>query len=132
MPIYQNSDEMYKVMTVLFSQLLADPAGDKELTKNPLIFRLDISDPTGMITVDSKAKPPTVAYGPNQAKADLVIRTKADVLHRVCMKELRLGEAFFGGKMKVEGSILRAKRLEGLFHVIQGLYPKIVREQKTA
>jgi putative sterol carrier protein len=132
MPIYQNSDEMYKVMTVLFSQVLADPAGDKELTKNPVIFRLDISDPTGVITIDSKAKPPAVAYGPNQAKADLVIHTKADVLHQVCMKELRLGEAFFGGKMKVDGSILRAKRLEGLFHVIQGLYPKIVRAQKPA
>jgi putative sterol carrier protein len=132
MPVYQNSDEMYKVMTAVFSQVLADPAGDAELTKNPVIFRLTISDPAGTITIDSKAKPPTVAYGLSQAKADLVIHTRADVLHQVCMKELRLGEAFFGGKMKVEGSILRAKRLEGLFHVIQALYPKIIREQNQA
>ncbi len=132
MSIYRNSDEMYQVMTVLFTRLLADPAGNKELTKNPMIFRLDISDPSGMITVDSKAQPPAVAYGPNQARADLVIHTRADVLHQVCTKDLRLGEAFFGGKMKVDGSILRAKRLEGLFHCIQALYPQILREQNMA
>ncbi len=129
MPLYRDSDQMYAVMTELFDKVLADPDGKKELAKNRIIFRLDISNPPGMITVDSKAQPATVAYGPNQAKANLIIHTKADVLHQVCTKEMRLADAFFGRKMQVEGSIWGAKKLEDLFHVIQKYYPSIVREQ---
>ncbi len=129
MTIYRDSEQMYAVMTTLFDKVLADPDGKKELAKNRMIFRLDISEPAGVITVDSKGQAPTVAYGPNQAKANLVIHTKAEVLHQVCTKQMRLADAFFGRKMQVEGSIWGAKKLENLFHVIQKYYPAIVREQ---
>jgi putative sterol carrier protein len=129
MPFYADSDALYGALTELFNRTLADPAGQKELQGSGMVFRLDLTDPGATVTINGKARPVALKWGSNEGRADLVIHAPGDVLHQVCLKEVRLRDAFFGGKMKVDGSILRAMRLEGLFHVLQALYPQVLRDR---
>jgi hypothetical protein len=126
MGFYADSKVLDAVLQDLFTRTLADPAGLKELTGSNMRFRLDISNPSAVISADCRARPPVIFYGPQDGKVDLAINTPADLLHKVLLKEVRLRDAFFGGQMKVDGSIFRAKRLEGLFHVFQALYPQVL------
>lgn len=126
MGFYTDSKILVAVMQDLFTRTLADPAGLEELTGSHMRFQLIISNPSAIIGADCKVRPPAISYGPQEGKVDLAIHSPADLLHRVLLKEVRLRDAFFGGQMKVKGSILRAKRLEGLFHVFQALYPQVL------
>jgi putative sterol carrier protein len=126
MGFYADANTLDAVMRDLFSRTLADPAGLKELTNSNMRFRLNISNPSAVVSADCKVRPPVIVYGPQDAKVDLAINSPADLLHQVLLKEVRLRDAFFGGQMKVDGSIFRAMRLEGLFHVFQSLYPQVL------
>jgi putative sterol carrier protein len=129
MPFYPDSETLYGALTELFNRTLADPAGQKELQGSGMVFRLDLSDPAAIVTINGKARPVALQWGPDGRRADLVIHAPGDVLHQVCLKEVRLRDAFFGGKMKVDGSTFRALRLEGLFHVLQAQYPQVLRDR---
>ena len=63
-------------------------------------------------------------------RADLVIHTRMDVLHRVWMSEIKLRDAFFSGQCRLDGSMLRALSLGGVFRRIEALYPVLLRERK--
>ncbi len=128
MPFYSNSDTLYAVFDELFRRTLADPTGEKALQASNMVFRLDVADPGMLVTVNAKSRPADLKWRSADGRADLVIHSPADLLHQVCLKEVRLRDAFFGGKMKVEGSILRARRLEGLFHVLQAHYPQVLED----
>jgi hypothetical protein len=126
MGFYADATVLDAVMRDLFARTLADPSGMKELTNSKMRFRLNISDPSSVVSADCKVRPPAITYGPQDGKVDLTINSPADLLHQVLLKEVRLRDAFFGSEMKVDGSIFKAKRLEGLFHVFQALYPQVL------
>jgi hypothetical protein len=126
MGFYADSEVLAAVLRDMLTRTVADPAGLTELTKSNMRFRLNVHDPSAVASVDAKARPPVIVYGPQAGKVDLTINSPAEVLHQVLLKEVRLRDAFFGGQMKVDGSIFRAKRLEGLFHVFQAFYPQVL------
>jgi putative sterol carrier protein len=126
---YPNSETVCNVMTELFTRTLADPAAQRELRRAGMVFRLDISDPAAAITVDAKSRPAQFLCGADGRRADLVIHTPMDIMHGIWMSEIKLGDAFFGGKLKVEGSKLRAMSLGGLFRRIEALYPGVLRDK---
>lgn len=128
MPIYQNAEMLEKAMGELFDRLLADPAGLKELTSKKMIFLLDITEPNMVVTVNGRSAPPSWSHGKTESRVDLGIHTKMDVLHQVLLKQMRLRDAFFGKKMQVDGSLFTARRLEGLFHVLQAHYPEVLKD----
>jgi hypothetical protein len=128
MPFFANSEALDGIMKELFRRVLADPSALRELARSGMLFRLDITDPRALVTVNGKVQPPVFTYGQAADRVDLAIHTPADVLHQVLLKQVRLRDAFFGGKMKIDGSILRARRLENLFHCLQDLYPGVLRD----
>jgi hypothetical protein len=128
MPYYPDSETLNTVLNEMFQRTLSDPAALRDLKRSRMLFLLDISDPVAVVTVNSKAEPPSFKLGRTYSRPDLAIHTPMDVLHQVLLKEIRLREAYFGGSMKVDGSILQAKRLEDLFHHLQRIYPRVIRE----
>ncbi len=108
--------------------MIADPEGLHELSSKKQVFLFDVSEPAMLITVNGKSQPPTWSHGRTESHVNLGIHTKMDVLHQVLLKEMRVRDAFFGGKMQVDGSIFTAKRLEGLFHVLQKHYPLVLKD----
>jgi hypothetical protein len=93
-----------------------------------MIFLFDVSEPTIVVTVNGKNRPPTWSHGRTESHVDLSIHTKMDILHQVLLKEMRVRDAFLGRKIQVDGSLLAAKRLEGLFHVLQAHYPAVLKD----
>ncbi len=129
MPVYHNSDQVCEVMTDLFSRALHDPATLRELHRARMVLRLNISDPAAVVTVNAKAPAPQFQCGPSNARADLVLHTRMDVIHQVWLNQIKLKDAFFGGQIKVDGSLLRAMSLGGLFRQIEAMYPVVLRER---
>jgi hypothetical protein len=128
-PFYQDSDQVCDVMTDLFQRTLNDPDALRELNKSGMVLRLNLSDPSAILTVDGKVRPPWIGCGPSNTKADLVMNTQMDVIHHVWLGNVKLKDAFFGGQIKVQGSILRAMSLGGLFREIEALYPFVLRDR---
>jgi hypothetical protein len=128
MPVYKDSQALARVLSELFDRVVADPEGLKQLTSNRMIFLLDISEPAMLVTVNGRSEPPGWSRGKTEARVDLGVHTRMDVLHQVLLKQMRLRDAFFGRKMQVDGSLLTARRLEGLFHVLQAHYPEVLKD----
>ncbi len=129
MPLYSSSDLVCEVMTELFQRVMADPAAVQELRRSNMSFRINISDPAAVVTCNGKIVPPEFVCGSvDGRRPDLVINTPMDVLHRVWTSEMKLGDAFFGGMFRVQGSKLRAMGLGGLFRRIEAIYPTVARK----
>jgi hypothetical protein len=128
MSVYRDTATLEKALGELFDRAVTDPDGLKELSSKRMIFLLDISEPPTLITVNGKVQPPMWAHGRTENHVNLGIHTKMDVLHQVLLKEIRLRDAFFEHKIQVDGSLFTAKRLEGLFHVLQAHYPLVLQD----
>ncbi len=128
MPVYQDAGTLERVLTELFDRVIADPEGLAELSSKKMVFLFDVTEPAMMVTVNGKNRPPTWSHGRTESHVNLAIHTRMDVLHQVLLKDMRVRDAFFGKKMQVDGSLLTARRLEGLFHVLQKHYPLILDE----
>ena len=128
MPVYKNTETLERALGELFDRLIADQEGLKELTSKRMVFLLDITEPSMLVTVNGKTTPPAWLHGRTESPVNLGIHTRMDVLHQVLLKEMRLRDAFFGRKMQVDGSLFTARRLEGLFHVLQALYPVVLND----
>lgn len=128
MGFYQDSETVCAVMTDLFQRTLADHEAQIEMRRAAIVFRLDISDPPATLTFDSKVRPPQFFCGADGRRADLVIHTPMDVMHQVWLSQVKLSDAFFGGRIKLDGSMLRALSLGGLFRRVEALYPGVLRD----
>jgi hypothetical protein len=128
MPVYRNTETLERALSELFNRVIADPEGIKELSSKRMVFLLDISEPSMLVTVNGKNRPPTWSHGRTETHVNLGLHTTMDVLHQVLLKEMRLRDAYFGRKMQVDGSLFSARRLEGLFHVLQAHYPLVIRD----
>ena len=69
-----------------------------------------------------------VFYGPRPGNANLEFSLPADLLHRLWMNEESTSAAFFGGRIKSKGSLLKASHLIDLFRDIEEIYPAIAAE----
>jgi hypothetical protein len=128
MPVYKDTETLERALSELFDRVVADPEGLKELSSKKMVFLFDISEPAMLVTVNGRSQPPSWSKGHTESHVNLGIHTRMDVLHQVLLKEMRVRDAFFGKKMQVDGSIFTAKRLEGLFHVLQAHYPQVLKD----
>ncbi len=128
MPVYKDTETLERALSELFDRVIADPEGLRELSSKKQVFLFDVSEPPMVVTVNGRNQPPTWSHGRTESHVNLGIHTKMDVLHQVLLKEMRVRDAFFGHKIQVDGSIFTAKRLEGLFHVLQKHYPLVLKD----
>jgi hypothetical protein len=129
MPIYKNSDELYRCLTVLFDRIRElGPGATQQLLASRLVIRFQISAPPAQVLIDGRASPAKVTYGQSATRPVLRVEFSADSLHQILLKELSLRKALGNGEMKVHGPIWRVVVLEELLHHMQDFYPQIVRE----
>ncbi len=128
MAFYPDSQTVCTVMTDLFQRTLADPQAQQEMRRAGIVFRIDISGPPATLVLDSRARPPQFFCGADSRRTDLVIHTPMDVMHQVWLGQIKLSDAFFSGRIKLDGSLLRALSLGGLFRRVEALYPGVLRD----
>lgn len=127
--IYPTSAEFEALFSRLFEQIEAtDPSGMDPLTKKRMVIRFVVSEPDADMWVDGRTKPVRVSFGSLDVKATLTAELTGNTLHDLLLGTLPLSKALSGKRLKVKGSIFKARRLESLLHACQSAYPDLAGE----
>ncbi len=130
MAFFESEQQLYQVLESVFTRLSADPERIAPFTQSNLVIRLHFTDPTAEVLLDGRQPPMEVFYGPRPGQANLEFTMSADLLHRIWMNEESTSAAFFGGRIKSKGSLLRATHLIDLFREAEKVYPAIAAEHQ--
>jgi putative sterol carrier protein len=127
--VYDSSADFEALFARLFADIEeSDPSGMDPLTKKRMIIRFQVSEPDADMWVDGRTKPVNVTFGTLDAKATLTAVLTGDTLHELLLGTLPLGKAVSGKRLKVKGSMFKARRLESLLHACQAAYPSLAEE----
>jgi putative sterol carrier protein len=126
MPFYKNAAQFGEIMTDLFTRTLEMPSAIAAMNSTHLSLRLDTTGPAASFLVDGRVRPPTFLSEAAGARADLILRLPADLLHNIWLGKIGLKDAFFSGQIQLEGPMLRALSLGGLFRDVEALYPQVL------
>ena len=130
MAIFASAEELYAVLQSVFERLSAEPEKLAPFTSSNLVIRLILTDPDAEVLLDGRQPPLEVFYGPRPGQANLEFTMPADLLHRIWMDEESTSAAFFSGRIKSKGSLLRATHLIELFRHVEAIYPAIAAEHE--
>ena len=128
MAVFASEQQLYDVLQSVFARLSADPEKIAPFTHSNLVIRLNLSDPDAEVLLDGRQPPLEVFYGPRPGQANLEFSMSADLLHRIWMNQESTSAAFFSGRIKSKGSLLRATHLIDLFSHVEEVYPAIALE----
>jgi hypothetical protein len=130
MPVYPNSDKLYRALKTLFSRIPQEnPDAAQTLQKSKLIMRMRTSSPVTEITFNGRHNPLQIIYGPSSLKSDVEMEIQSDLLHEILLSTIPLRKAYTSGRMKVRGAVWKAVVLESILRAGQDIYPKIYQEQ---
>jgi putative sterol carrier protein len=134
MPFYPDTTTFATVMTDLFGRVLARPELARQLQDSKSVLRITVTDPLYTIVVDARSNPVRFLSGDDgEGKVDTGIRLPADILHAIWLGDMRLRDAYAGGKVKMEGNPItalpRLMRFANLFRYAERLYPGVLRER---
>jgi hypothetical protein len=130
MAVFESEEQLYDVLQSVFERLSADPEKIAPFTHSNLVIRLLLSNPDAEVLLDGRQPPLEVFYGPRPGKANLEFSMSADLLHRIWMDEESTSAAFFSGRIKSKGSLLRASHLIDLFRHVEEIYPAIAAQHQ--
>jgi hypothetical protein len=128
MPVFQNSEQLYSILELLFDKIKQQPAAAQSLQASRLIIRLSCKNPEAAVVINSRSQPIQVSYGPSTLRPDLDVDLTADALHQILLAEMPLRKALASGQMKVRGPIWKTPALEAILHRGQDYYPQIARD----
>jgi putative sterol carrier protein len=129
MPFYQDPKTVRSVMQEVFDRLNATPGASDDFVKHHMVVSLYLDNPKTFIGLDGRQKPVRFAFSPDGVKPDLAIRLDVDLLHEILLGKVRLRDAYFGGQIKIKGSIFKAMKLADLFRQAEKLYPMVLKER---
>ena len=130
MAIFSSEEQLYEVLQSVFDQLKTTPEKIAPFTSSNLVIRILLTDPAAEVLLDGRQPPLEVFFGPRPGQANLEFSMPADLLHRIWMDEESTSAAFFGGRIKSKGSLLRATHLIELFRHVEEIYPAIAAQHQ--
>jgi hypothetical protein len=131
MPVYANSDQLYRAMQVLFTRVgEVDPNAAQTVSNSRLILRMRTSSPVTEVNFNGRQNPLKIIYGASSLRPDIELEIPADLLHGILLAEVTMRKAYSSGKIKLRGPIWKAFVFENIFHAGQAIYPQVLREQK--
>ena len=132
MQVFQTAEQLYKVLNDLFKQVSENPKNIETFTRSNLVIRLRTSEPEAELLLDGRQPPLEVFFGPRPGAANLEISLPATLLHRMWTGIESSSNAFFSGKVKVKGNMLKAIQLFELFEEAERLYPQVAQSHGIA
>ncbi len=134
MPFYANSQAFYDVMKDVFQQVMSNPRVLQPLRDAKVVLRIVTTDPGAVLIVDGSATPPRFTTGASpDGHVDVGLRLPADVLHNAWLGKTRMRDAYLTGKIRLDGSPLKAltllTSLTSMFQLLEKLYPQVLRQR---
>lgn len=114
MPVgrFDDEAEVYRTIGTMFDEAVADPVIGPELAASGVVLRIEMQDPTAVISVDLPSR--TVETGAGSTlKPTMTIKGKADDVHAYWMGDLNVGVAIARGQIRVRGSVPTLLKLAG-------------------
>ena len=129
MQFYKDTYQVQEIMQEVFDRLNARPGAIDDFTKHGMVVSIYLDHPKTFIGLDGRQSPVGITFSPDGSKPNLSIRLDADLLHEILLGRTRLRDAYFGGQIKIKGSIFKAMKLADLFRQAERLYPVVLQEK---
>ncbi len=125
--VFSSEEHFYKVMGEVFAKVKAVPENVHDIAHSNLVIRIRATGPEAEILVDGRQPPLEVFFGARPGDANIEISLAADLLHALWLGQESTRQAFFGGKIKTRGNMLKMMKLTDLFYQCEKVYPAIAR-----
>ena len=125
MAIFHSDQQLYTVLQEVFLAVATTPENIAAFTHSNLVIRMKTEDPAAEVLLDGRQPPLEVFYGERPGKANIEITLPADLLHAIWSDQASASEAFFSGKIKTKGNLLKAMQLIDPFRECERVYPAI-------
>jgi putative sterol carrier protein len=126
---YRDAEQFETLFQRLFTEIEDDSADlMAPLVRSRMVVCFEIHDPDVQMWVDGRSAPVKTSFGASGQQADLTAYVSGDHFHEILLGTLPLGRALWQRKLKVDGSKLKAKKLESLLHACQAGYPDLADE----
>ncbi len=132
MAVFQSEEQLYKVLVSVFERIAEEPEHIQPFTTSNLVIRMSFTDPTAEVLLDGRQPPLEVFYGPRPGKANMEFTMHADLLHKIWLGSESASQAFFSGRIKTKGNVMKAVQLLALFRECERVYPAIAAQYKLA
>jgi hypothetical protein len=96
------------------------------LTSSRMIFRIKLTQPNALITINGRKRPVSVVYGISNGRADLEIEMTAETLHLILLDEYSIKKGFSAGELKARGPIWKALSFAEIFQKGRSFYPQVL------
>lgn len=128
MAIYANAEQFYAVMKEVFDFVVQHPQHIDSFTRSNLVIRMRTTQPEAEILLDGRQPPLQVFFGPTPGLANLEISLTADLLHAMWLGKESTHKAFFTGRIRTSGNLLKAMQLGDVFQEAERIYPTVARK----
>ena len=125
MAVYQSTDQFYQVMNDVFAYVIQHPQHIDSFTRSNLVIRMRTTDPDAEILLDGRQPPLGVFFGPTPGQANLEISLPADLLHELWLGRESTHRAFYTGRIRTTGNLLKAMQLSEVFAEAEHIYPTV-------
>ena len=125
MAVYANAEQFYAVMKEVFDFVVQHPQHIDSFTRSNLVIRMRTTQPEAEILLDGRQPPLQVFFGPTPGLANLEISLSADLLHAMWLGKESTHKAFFTGRIRTSGNLLKAMQLGDVFQEAERIYPTI-------
>ncbi len=125
--VFASESQFYTVMREVFDRVAAEPDNVHSIAHSNLVIRIRTSGPVAEILIDGRQPPLEVFFGSRPGDANIEITLEADLLHAIWLGTESTRQAFFGGKIKTRGSMLKMMKLTELFYECEKVYPEVAR-----
>jgi hypothetical protein len=125
MAVYANAEQFYTIMKEVFDFVVQHPQHIDSFTRSNLVIRMRTTQPEAEILLDGRQPPLQVFFGPTPGLANLEISLSADLLHAMWLGKESTHKAFFTGRIRTSGNLLKAMQLGDVFQEAERIYPTI-------
>jgi pyruvate/2-oxoglutarate/acetoin dehydrogenase E1 component/TPP-dependent pyruvate/acetoin dehydrogenase alpha subunit len=129
MPVFDSTDQLYRVMGGLFRRVKATPAIAARLLEGRMVVRFRWREPEGEATIDLRRAPIKYTLGASNLEADVELLQSADVAHRFWLGNLNVPQAIATRKVVAKGSLPKALKLLPAVKPAFELYRQVLVEQ---
>jgi hypothetical protein len=126
--VFAGEAQFYAVMKEVFDYIAAHPEHIDSFTRSNLVIRMRTTEPDAEMLLDGRQPPLQVFFGPTPGAANLEIALPANLLHEMWMGRESTHKAFYTGRVRTTGNLLKAMQLADVFQEAERIYPTIAQK----
>lgn len=130
--VFADDTQFYAVMKEVFDYIAQHPQHIDSFTRSNLVIRMRTTGPEAELLLDGRQPPLQVFFGPTPGLANLEVALPADLLHEMWLGRESTHTAFYTGRIRTSGNLLKAMQLAEVFREAERIYPTVARKYGLA